>query len=394
MNANAVGEAAPFDTAKLDRLMDAGGIDIIVANSKHNVQYMLGGYRFSAFDFTDAIALSRYLPLVVYQKGQPDKVAYFGCPMEPYEREIGRIWAPEVDFTSQGTVDAMQSACRYIESLGGAPRSIGVEKSFLPADALEVLTGSFEGTRLSDVRYVLERLRSVKSARELAILKSASERVEEAMVQAFAEARPGMSRVELLRRLEWSEVQRDLDFQYCYSSMGQQRNPSQHLEQKLRAEDTVTLDSGGNYKGYIGDITRMGAFGTPDQQLVDLLAEVEEVQKAARDVVRAGVRGGDVIDAGRAVKARLPHGSLMEYVAHGMGMVAHEAPQLADENPHEYPGADKDHALEAGMVISIESGFFHPERGLVRLEDTVAVTPDGHEIYGKVARGWNPMGVA
>jgi Xaa-Pro aminopeptidase len=36
---------APFDTARLDRLMDEAGMDILVATSKHNVQYLLGGHR-------------------------------------------------------------------------------------------------------------------------------------------------------------------------------------------------------------------------------------------------------------------------------------------------------------------------------------------------------------
>ncbi|KIZ46788.1 hypothetical protein OO17_06205, partial [Rhodopseudomonas palustris] len=46
---------APFDTGKLDRLMDEAGIDVIVATSRHNVQYLLGGYRFFFFDVMEAI---------------------------------------------------------------------------------------------------------------------------------------------------------------------------------------------------------------------------------------------------------------------------------------------------------------------------------------------------
>jgi len=36
----------------------------------------------------------------------------------------------------------------------------------------------------------------------------------------------------------------------------------------------------------------------------------------------------------------------------------------------------------------------HPARGFIKLEDTVAVTDDGHDIYGEGARGWNRAGVA
>ena len=52
--------AAPFDTAQLDRLMDAAGIDVLFATSKPNVQYLLGGHRSFFFDTMDAIGITRY----------------------------------------------------------------------------------------------------------------------------------------------------------------------------------------------------------------------------------------------------------------------------------------------------------------------------------------------
>ena len=42
----------PFDSARLDRLMDEAGIDVLLATSKHNVQYLLGGHRAFFFDLS------------------------------------------------------------------------------------------------------------------------------------------------------------------------------------------------------------------------------------------------------------------------------------------------------------------------------------------------------
>jgi Xaa-Pro aminopeptidase len=50
---------APFDTDRLDSLLEEEGIDVLVATSKHNVEYLLGGYRFFFFDYTDALGVSR-----------------------------------------------------------------------------------------------------------------------------------------------------------------------------------------------------------------------------------------------------------------------------------------------------------------------------------------------
>ena len=74
--------------------MDEAGIDALVVTSKHNIQYLLGGYRFFFFDHFDAIGVSRYLPVLVYVKGHPERSAYIGHPMERYERELGRFWVP------------------------------------------------------------------------------------------------------------------------------------------------------------------------------------------------------------------------------------------------------------------------------------------------------------
>ena len=61
----------PFDAGRLDTLMEDAGIDALVVTSKHNIQYLLGGYRFFFFDHFDAIGVSRYLPVLLYVKGDP-----------------------------------------------------------------------------------------------------------------------------------------------------------------------------------------------------------------------------------------------------------------------------------------------------------------------------------
>jgi Xaa-Pro aminopeptidase len=72
--------------------------------------------------------------------------------------------------------------------------------------------------------------------------------------------------------------------------------------------------------------------------------------------------------------------------------VQHEAPWLTAHGPIPYPAHDADRALEAGMVLSVETTMLHPRRGFIKLEDTVAVTEDGQEGLGDAGRGWNRAG--
>src|SRR6202021_3211596 len=97
-------DTAPFDTALLDRLMDEAAIDVLVATSKHNVQYLLGGHRAFFFESMDAMGLSRYLPVFVYAKGQPDKAGFFGHRMENFHNAEKPFWVAELNVKNSGSV--------------------------------------------------------------------------------------------------------------------------------------------------------------------------------------------------------------------------------------------------------------------------------------------------
>jgi Xaa-Pro aminopeptidase len=284
--------------------------------------------------------------------------------------------------------EAMQSAVSHIRKMGVACASIGVEMPFLPLDAANVLHSSFADSRLIDATMPLERLRARKSPAELALLREASERVVAAMQAAFAACRPGMTKHDVVGRLRREETNRDLNFEYCLISADTSLNRAPS-DQVLGAGDIISLDSGANYHGYIGDLCRMGSVGKPDTELEDLLGEVEAIQQAARKPVRAGARGGDVyVAAEQAMRGskQLPH---FDFLAHGMGLVSHEAPHLTGKGVVPYPATDEDRPLESGMVISIETAILHPKRGFIKLEDTVAVTESGWEGFGDSGRTWN-----
>src|SRR3989442_13796312 len=108
-----VASSIPFDSDRLDRLMEDAGIDVLLATSKHNVQYLLGGHRAFFFESMDAMGLSRYLPVLVYPKGGRQKAAYFGHRMEGFQKENDPFWGSESQTNSSGTVGAIQKAIDY-----------------------------------------------------------------------------------------------------------------------------------------------------------------------------------------------------------------------------------------------------------------------------------------
>jgi Xaa-Pro aminopeptidase len=378
----------PYSFAKLDDLMEKAGIDVLVATSKHNVQYLLGGYRFIFFSAMDAIGHSRYLPVVVYVKGAPDRTAYVANKMEGAEHAHRPFWTPHFMPLAWGSVDAMTKAADHIQTHAPDAVRIGIEPSFLPMDSARVLDAAFPNARLIDATGTLERLRAVKTPPERALMKRASEAISDAMQATIAASGEGSSKFDIIERLRREETARGLQFEYCLLTLGASHNRAASPQTWAKGE-VLSIDSGGNLKGYIGDICRMGVLGEPDGELIDLLGEIEAVQQAAFAQVRAGTLGGDLIAAGVAELARQPHRAETDFFAHGMGVITHEVPFLMTNHPVAYDGIDADHPLESGMMLSVETTMLHPTRGFIKLEDTLAVTDTGYEIFGSKGRGWN-----
>ena len=384
-------DSAPFDTALLDRLMDEAGIDVLVATSKHNVQYLLGGHRAFFFESMDAMGLSRYLPVFIYQKGAPQKAGFFGHRMEGFQNEVKPFWVSEVNTKSSGAVDVMEKAVDYLRRLAPNAKRIAIETAFIPLDSAAVLRKAYPNAETVDALFVLERLRARKTPQELEMLKIASDAVINSMAAVFQNFGPGATKNELTEALRREETTRGLTFDYCLIAAGSSLNRAPS-DQRWEKGDVLSIDSGGNYHGYIGDVARMGVAGEPDAELVDLLAEVEAIEQAAMKPIRSGILGSEIYAAADTVLHTSKLHNHIHFLAHGMGLVSHEAPRLTNSGPVPYDAYDATRPLETGMVVSVETTLQHPRRGFIKLEDTVIVQPNGFEVYGDRIRGWNRAG--
>lgn len=387
------GATVPFEASRLDLLMEQTGINVLLATSKHNTQYLLGGYRFIFFSAMDAIGHSRYLPVVVYEKGRLENAAYVANRMEGGEHHNHPFWTPAFHAETWGTLDAAARAAEHLRKIGKADARIGIEPAFLPMDAYGLLQERLERATFVDATGMLERMRALKTPAELEKLRTASELITDAMMATLAWAREGSTKTEIIERLRREETNRGLQFEYCLLTLGRSHNRAAS-DQAWRRGEVLSIDSGGNYRGYIGDLCRMGVLGEPDAELRDLLGEVEAVQQAAFSKVRAGAPGGDMIAHAQGVLRTSKVAAFTDFFAHGMGLITHEAPFLMTNHPVAYEGVDAAQPLEAGMVISVETTMLHPSRGFIKLEDTLAVTADGYEMFGQGSRGWNRGGTA
>ncbi|PSL19358.1 M24 family metallopeptidase [Shimia abyssi] len=386
-------EDLPYSFAHLDDLMEAAGLDVLMITSKHNVKYLLGGHQFIFFTAMDAIGHSRYLPYLLYFKGAVDKTGYVGNVMEAGEHRNHPFWVPHFMPASWGSTDATQAALAHLKEMGVASPRIGLERAFIPSDAHDMIVDAYPNAMLSDAGDILETLRAIKSEKELTLLRRASDGITDAMQATMAATRAGDSKTDIIERLRREETNRGLAFDYCLLTLGSSHNRAAG-PQTLAEGEIISMDSGGNLHGYIGDICRMGILGEPDSELNDLLNEVETVQQAAFGKVRAGTTAGDVIAYAQSVMQANPNSACTDFFGHGMGLISHEAPFIMTNHPVRYDGTDADKPLQTGMVLSLETTMLHPTRGFIKLEDTVTVTDTGYEMFGTTGRGWNAVGSA
>jgi Xaa-Pro aminopeptidase len=371
----------------MDELMAGAGIDLVLATSKHNVQYLLGGYRFFFFAVMEAIGQSRYLPAVGYTRGSVDSAFYIGSPMEGWQQEATPIWTPTIRNEAKSAQQVADLAADLIRKRGLAVATIGIEMPFLPADAFARLTAALPNASFVDAVVLLEELRAVKRPDELMIIRDASAGIVAAMVATLGQVRPPVTKREIVEILRQEETLGGLTFDYCLIAAGPKFGRAPDATTWMSGQP-LSLDSGGTREGYIGDLARMAAAGPPSRLMVELLDEVNLVQMAARGAVKAGTPGIAIHEAFTESLRHIDHARDIEFEAHGVGLVSHEVPHLAKPS-WPYPETHKEKPLKAGMVLSIETTMRNPDVGFVKLEDTVVVTDAGYEAYGDGARGWN-----
>src|SRR5205823_4106236 len=134
-------------------------------------------------------------------------------------------------------------------------------------------------------------------------LRIASELVIDSMLAVIASHGPGATKAELAEALRREETNRGLTFEYCLIAAGASHNRAPS-EQRWEEGDVLSLDSGGNFHGYIGDLARMAILGEPDAELEDMLAEIEATQRAAMRPIKAGAMGGDIYAAAEGLLAK------------------------------------------------------------------------------------------
>jgi Xaa-Pro aminopeptidase len=280
-------------------------------------------------------------------------------------------------------VIAYPSGNRGPETIGSTlarlnARRVGFEATHLPyaiwAEIRDALPASIE---LAPFDRIVDDLRVVKDADELDQLQEAVDVLDRCLAAVLNRIEPGQSEREVARMVELYLLEH-ADGPSFPSIVASGPNASvPHAvpsDRRIEEGEVLKIDIGARASGYCSDMTRTVCLGEPrDSRLVELHALVLEAQEYAERCVRPGMTGREADALARGVISRAGYGEAFTHgLGHGIGLEVHEPPWLSQSRG--------DEVLRDGMVFSVEPGVYLPGWGGVRIEDLVALEPDGARV--------------
>ncbi|MDR0976639.1 MAG: Xaa-Pro peptidase family protein [Prevotellaceae bacterium] len=145
----------------------------------------------------------------------------------------------------------------------------------------------------------------------------------------------------------------------------------------LRPGESIMVDIGGNFFGYMGDMTRVFSVGTLPQRAYTAHRVCLDIQDAVAAQAKPGAVCEDLYQTALDMAARagfadgfMGVGQQAKFVGHGIGLEINELPVLSPRNKQ---------VLEEGMTFALEPKIVLPGIGAVGIENSWAVTAHGVE---------------
>ncbi|MDX8291109.1 Xaa-Pro peptidase family protein [Metabacillus indicus] len=254
-------------------------------------------------------------------------------------------------------------------------KRLGFEQDHLSFAAYSSYASKLKGIEFVPVSEAVEKLRLIKSAAEIKILKEAAEIADAAFKHILTVVQPGMKEIEVSNELEFfMRKQGAVSSSFDIIVASGHRSALPHgvaSEKEIEKGDFVTFDFGAYYKGYCSDITRTIAVGNPSDELKKIYSIVLEAQLRGMNGIKAGMTGKEADALTRDYISENGYGEYFGHsTGHGLGMEVHESPSLS---------AKSETVLEPGMIVTVEPGIYVPKLGGVRIEDDTVVKEDGNE---------------
>lgn len=342
---------------RVQKSLKARGIDAFLVTHLKNVRYLSG--------FTGS---SGFLLLT------PER-AFFVTDFRYQEQAAQEVGAAEV-IIERGKRTVLIR--KLVRKLG--IRRLGFEFSVSYAFFDQLKTCGAEAVPLKEA---VERLRVLKDVEEIAAIRRAVVRAEDAYRAVRPRIRSGVREIEIARRLDEAlrkQGCRHAAFDIIVASGPNSSMPhAQPSDRKIAAGDLVIVDWGGEADGYYSDMTRTVLIpGQADPKKREIYDIVNGAREKAIGAVKVGIKTQEIDSVARTIIKHAGYGDHFGHsLGHGIGLDVHEYP---------YVSWTRGERVRNGMLFTIEPGIYVPGLGGVRIEDVILVRDGSVSILTNLSR--------
>lgn len=365
--------------AKAQSLMARAGLDALLLSTEPDVRY------FSGFLTRFWESPTRPWFLVLPQSGAPIAVIpKIGAAL------MAKTWIDDIrSWRAPDLVDDGVSllAETLSETLGEAGR-VGVPMGQgtclrMPLRDWRALNARLPRIRFDEDGDIVQRLRMVKSEREIAKIRTACSIADRAFARVPDFARSGTPLDQVFRQFQAVCLSEGADWvpylaggadQGGYDDVISPATPT-----SLTAGDVLMLDTGLVHDGYFCDFDRNFSVGRPDDGTRAAHERLVDAVSAAAEIARPGTTAAELFHAMDRILTGGAGGSDAGRLGHGLGMQLTEGFSLIPED---------ETVLEPGMVLTLEPGLDRPGGRIMVHEENIAVREGTPEFLSHRA-GWD-----
>lgn len=336
---------------KLRIAMKDKGVDGLLVFDEKNQRYL------SEFNFSDG-----YL-FVTLEK------AYLITDFRYYEMALNKV-------SSDFEVTMTKERAKYLEEKisENSVKRIGFEGGYVSYESYVSYRDRYKNVEFVDIENMIELLRQLKSAEEIASMQRAQDIADRAFDHIIKTITPDMTELEVAVEIEYFMRKNGAEapaFDTIAVSGDASSLPHGTPRGCKLKSGFLTMDYGAKIDGYCSDMTRTIVIGKADADMKKLYNTVLSAQKAALEFLREGCDAGeadkvarDIIDANEEYKGSFGHS-----LGHSVGLLVHETPSLS---PKAFG-----RKLRASEILTVEPGIYLFGKYGCRIEDMVAIEKDG-----------------
>lgn len=290
-----------------------------------------------------------------------------------------RVWA---EFTD----DAMAVLAAQLKDMGLSNARIGIEMDYLPAGDLAKLQTNLPNVKFVGCERILSRLRQIKTADEIVLLRRLSRIADQTITDALAAVKSGDSEMDIASAMTRLIYQLGAEhFKLLIVATGPRSElpnvgPS---ERKLERGDVCRVEIFAESGGYQAGVCRTAVVQEAPPKAEELWQHLVDCKYEIMEMVKPGASCRAIYDA---FIARLSKGNMpaISFVGHGIGLHLHEDPYLGKTPTLGLPGSDA--LIEENMVLGFEPLCYQTGYGFgLQNKDMLLVTAKGSELLSDYA---------